>query len=337
MRVFLPKTALALSATLALSACAAAGLGDAAELSSAGSQASTKLLGASQTVESAFRSSVTDDRFLVALQSSAVPNGTGCSLMNSGPASPGSARPSGIPKASIDRIEAALHARTELAAGLGKTYSAMNALATYDAGGAVESGLTDVFGATNTLRENVGLAPVSNSLTTVVPILGGALVQHRQLVRLKRASARIRLALGYYKEALEHGRSGTVSTVKDSIGETYALQIALWRRGYLDANGFLADAGESSGLTVPTADNVRLTAADPALCAGVRAALEGKRDELRDAVADEYDAQIDIVEELIVAHEKFEKGAPVDAAHLAALLSRLTEIAQKIGGKKDAS
>jgi hypothetical protein len=78
-------------------------------------------------------------------------------------------------------------------------------------------------------------------------------------------------------------------------------------------------------------------ASDEALCLGVRAALEGSRDEEEAAVESEYDTQIKVVDELIAAHQKFEAGAPLDAGHLAALLDQLNALAQKIGGKKNGS
>jgi hypothetical protein len=321
---------------LPLEGCASGALGSAVELSTAGSQASTKLLQSAQTVETEFHSSVTSDRFLVALQNAGVPPGRRCSLITNQPLQPvGVSQP--LNPDNVDKIATALRARTDLAQALGKSYSAMNALASYDARGAIEGGVADVFSATNSLRSAFGLAPVSDTIGSLVPVAAGALVQARQVARLKQASARLRLGLSYYKDALEHGKDPAVSLLKDGIEEKYALQIALWRRGYLDANGLLADSGSSSGLTVPGAENVRFTASDEALCLGVRAALEGKRDEEESAVESEYDTQIKVVDELIAAHQKFERGAPLDASHLAALLDQLTALAKKIGEKKNGS
>lgn len=320
---------------LPLAGCGAASLSNAVELSTAGSQASAKLLTSAQTVETAFASSLTQDRFLRALQAAGLPQISSCSLITTKPVEAIPAPPLPLDVAGIAQTKAALRARTELAAALGKSYSAMNALASYDARGAIESGLANVFGATNTLRANVGLPAIPDPVTKIVPVLGGALVQHRQVAKLKQASARLRVALEGYKQALEAGKRGSVSVLKDEIGESYDLQIALWRRGYLDANGLLAETGASSGLTVPGEDSVRFTAKDEALCKAVRTALEGKRDELRSAVESEYDAQINTIDELIAAHEKFEAGAPLDPTELAALLDQLTSLAQEIGGKKN--
>jgi hypothetical protein len=331
-----PAPLILLLAASALAGCATGRIGEAVELSTAGSQAGAQLLSSAQKVQTAFDSSVTDDRFLRALQAAGVPPGSSCSLITDRPLVPLSADPPPEMTAEIDKVAARLRSRTELAAALGKTYSGMNALATYDARGAVEGGLADVFSATNSFRTTVGLGELPPSLTNVIPAIGGALVERKQLKALKAASARLRTALGYYREALVAGQQGSVSTMRNEIGESYALRIALWRRGYLNANNLLSGIGGSSGLTVPAAEHVRITARDEAMCKGVRAALEGERDNLRQAAADEYATQIDVVDELIAAHEKFEKGAPVDAAHLAALLDRLTGLAEKIGGK-DAS
>jgi hypothetical protein len=316
-----------------LAGCATGRIGEAVELSTAGSQASAQLLASAQTVEGAFGSSVANDRFLRALQTAGVPRGSGCSLITDQVLEPVQGAPAPDLSAEISAVETRLRARTQLAAALGKTYSGMNALASYDARGAVEGGLADVFSATNTFRASVGLGELPPTLTNVIPVIGGALVERKQLKALKAASMRLRTALGYYRQALVAGEQGSVSILKNEIGESYALRIALWRRGYLDANNLLSSIGGSAGLTVPTADNVRVTARDEPMCKGVLAALEGERDDVRNAVADEYAAQIQVVDELIAAHEKFENGAPIDAAQLAALLDRLTGLAQKIGGK----
>jgi hypothetical protein len=331
LRIFIVAVA------IPLAGCATAPLGRAVELSATGSSASAKLLGASQTVESTFASSITHDRFLRALQAAGVPPGSGCFLATSQPTQPASGGAPGAPQEAIDKIAAALRARTQMATGLGKSYSAMNALAAYDARGAVESGLADVFSATNSLRTAFGLSPVSDSIGSISAAVGGALIQGRQLARVKRASARLRSALGSYKDALEHGRSPTVSLVKDGIEESFALRTALWRRGFLDASQILSEAGNGAGLVAITAEDPPFTARNETLCLGVKAALEGKRDEASRAVESEYQTQIEVIDEMIAAHEKFEKGAPIDAAHLAALLDQLTVLAGKIGGTDNAS
>ncbi|HET6969690.1 MAG TPA: hypothetical protein VFH92_01085 [Phenylobacterium sp.] len=317
----------------ALTGCATAKLGAAVDLSTTGAGASSRLLAAATQVEDAFGASVRDDRFLRALQAAGVPPGKSCSLIGGGPPVPGAAN-AGPPSDDIAKTAAALRARAQLASALGKAYAAMNALASYDAGGRVESGVSDVFDAANGLRGQFGLAPVPAAVGTIASAGAGALAQHRQLKRLKAASARMQVALAAYREALVQGMAPTTSVMRDEIGEAYALRIALWRRGYLDANDFIAKAGEGSSLLAPPPALTRFNAADEALCSGVRASLEAERDEARGAVNDEYKAQIDAIDALLAAHQDFEKDAGVNATQLAAVLDRLTALANKIAGGK---
>jgi hypothetical protein len=207
----------------------------------------------------------------------------------------------------------------------------MSALATYNARGAMEAGITDVFNATNSLRAAVGLSPVSDTLGSISSAAVAAIVQQRQLSMVKRASAGLRGGLVHYREGLEFGKKTTVSLVKDSIEESYALRIALWRRGFLDASQLLSDAGGGAGLSAITASEPLFTARNEALCLAVRGALEGRREETSKAIESEYQAQIEIVDALIASHEKFEMGAPLDSTHLAAMFDQLTLLVQKIG------
>lgn len=323
---------------LLLSGCATGRLGAANDLSTVGSKASATMLGAAQQVQDAFTDTVRNDSFLRALQTAGVPAGSSCSLISSGPLAPIPGGTAQAPNADVDKVATALRARVKLATALGKTYSAMGALAKYDASGAVEGGIADVFDATNQLGKVWGLSAIPDTVSAVVPTIGGALVQRRQAAKLKAASIRIRTALGGYRDGLKAGQTVSTSVLKDGIGETYALRIALWRRGYLDANGFLSKVGSGSDLSAPTPDLARFTASDDALCRGVRAALESERDGLRSDVNAEYQAQIDVIEELIEAHAKFESGAELNLVQLAALLDRLSGLAGKIAkGTADAN
>lgn len=315
---------------LVLCGCATAKLGEAVDLSAMGGKASADLLTASTKVEASFAQTMKSDRFLRALQAAGGVTGTGCSLRPDPSAvspAPGNPAP---PAATVAKIEQSLRSRTALARGLGKTYSAMNALATYDASGAVSRGLTDVFGATNSLRTTWGLSPIPSNFGTVIAAAGGAFAQKRQVDKLKATSSQVRIALDGYRQALEAGRDPTVSLMKDGISESYALKIALWRRGYLDANGLVARMGQSADLTVPPSPAVRFLATDEALCRGVRASLEGERDALKATAESEYDTQIAVIGQLIDTHEQFERGDGLDPAHLIVLLDTLTALADKL-------
>jgi hypothetical protein len=304
------------------------------DLATSGSAASARLLTAATQVEDGFAASVRDDHFLRGLQAAGAPSGHGCSLIGAGPVQPLAAGGGGAPQGDIDKATAALHARAQLATALGKAYAAMNALASYDASGAVSGGVGSVFDAVNGLRDKVGLAPVPAGVGAIAAAGGGALAQHRQLAKLKAASARMQVALAAYREALVSGRTATTSAMRDEIHESYALRIALWRRGYLDANAYLAAAGEGSGLVAPPPAVARFNAADEPLCLGVKSALETERDARAAAVDTEYQAQLDVVDALLAAHQDFEKDAGLSATQLAAVLDRLTALAGKVAGGK---
>ncbi len=315
--------------------CASTKLGAAGDLGDAGSRSSAKLIAAAAGVEDGFARAIDQDALLQPLQDSTVPPPPGvCSFVGrlTPVATPLPA--AGPPSAAIARIEQALAARRMLAVALGKTYAGWTALARYDASGQVSAGVGGVFDAANALRRTEGLGPIPSAVGSIAGAAAGGLAGHAQVAKLKAASVQIRTALAGYREALVKGQGATVSAMRNTIGEQYALTIALWQRGYLSARPLVDSVGETSGLGVPIDDKATMTAADEGLCSAVRAYLETRRNSQEARVARDYQTQIDTVDALIAAHKDFEKDAPLDLDMVAALVDQLNTFATGLSGKK---
>lgn len=326
--------AAALSATLGLGACASPRLGSAQKLGAAGAEAGSGLMASAAAVESGFQEGLRQDRFLRGLQASAPETGSSCYIgATSVPAT--TVPRSEVPPALVAQVSTALRARSAMAKSLGETYSAWTALAQYDAYGQVQAGVDNVVSAANGLRAVWELDPIAKSTGAIASGLAGAFASQAQERRLLEASAQLGVALKGYREALMAGQDPTVSLMRDQVGQRYALTIALWRRGFLDANGLVGKLGQGSGLTVQEADpSLRITASDERMCAAVRAYLEGERNERLAAVNDDYAGQVAVVDELIALHERFEKNGGMDVEHLTALVERLTVIAALLAAEE---
>ena len=326
--------ALVVAVGLLAGGCASTKLGAANDLGEAGSRSSAKLVTAAAAVEDGFALAIDQDALLQPLQDSTTPPPGVCSFVGrlTPVATPISA--AAPPSPAIARIEQALAARRLLAMALGKTYAGWNALARYDASGQVSAGVGGVFDAANTLRNTEGLAPIPSAVGSIAGAAAGGLAGHAQLAKLKAASVQLRIALAGYREALVKGQGATVSAMKNTIGEQYALTIALWQRGYLSARPLVTSVGETSGLGVPVDDKATMTAADEGLCNAVRAYLETRRNSQEAGVARDYQTQIDTVDALIAAHRDFEKDAPLNLERVAALVDQLNTFATGLSGRK---
>lgn len=318
--------------------CVSPHVAAARKLGTAGIAASGRLSEASTGVETGFSRSLQRDTFLRALQSNTPVTRPGqepvCFIDPSGRPEP-YVTPTFPPQAAVDRVSSALAARTALAEGLGATYSAWLALAEYDSAGEVEAGVENVFDAVNGLRATTELSPLPKAAGAIAAAGAGSWASHRQGQMLLESSRQVRRALAGYLEALDQSGAPTQSVMQDTLGQSHALTVALWRRGYLDANDLIADLGADSGLSVPEATDARLTATDPALCAAVRGYLGARQARAVAAVGQEYAALRAAIVELDRLHLRFENDVAFDTGHLVALLDRLTTLAKTLAPEED--
>ncbi|TDT92488.1 hypothetical protein DFO45_3238 [Azorhizobium sp. AG788] len=321
------------SVFILLVGCSGHKLTESVELATTGSKASAELLSAATKLDESFSTFQKNDVFMNKLQSSGSVNPAEGASKESGESNVNTcyiaSKGTNItwnssPKSSdVMKIQSALRARIEVAEALGKAYSALNALGSYGAEAAVSQSVVNLAAATNTLRTALGIMPLPSSVGSISGSAAGAFSQYVQVSDLKTASAQIRVALISYKETVEAGRSSVTSAMRVTIARTYNLRIALWKRGYLDANSYLASVAGKSDLAAPPATVVRFTAQDENLCNSVTAVLESERDATKSKVAEEYDTYIKIISAMIDAHEKFEADAPLNSVQIAALLDRI--------------
>ncbi|WP_291836755.1 hypothetical protein [Brevundimonas sp.] len=321
---------------LAVSGCVSPKIAAAQKLGVAGVEASAGLLTSATSVESGFQESLRQDRFLRALQTQTpfvrlAPGQTPPCYIPPGPPVI-TAVPASSPDPAVDRVAASLRARTNLARSLVQTYASWNSLADYDAYGQVQAGVDGVVSAANTLRAQWNLQPISTGAGAIASGLAGAWASDHQAERLLSSSRDISAALKGYREALAVGAVPTVSVMSNQVGQRYDLTVALWRRGYLDANTLVANLGLAGELTVlPASPDLRFNAADEGTCRTIQTYLDTEKLQRIDAAASDYQSQIDVVDALIGLHDRFEKGDGMSIAHMDALIDRLTAIATLLG------
>jgi hypothetical protein len=322
-----------LCALIFLQGCAStARINQARTLAGAAGGVSDALFASSAAVEDAFQTGLKQNRLLNGLQAGTVPPEAGvCSYV--GKTSSETARIEQPDNAVVGEVASALAARRGVAAALRRTYASFDALAQYDASGEVEKGLTDTVAAVNELREAVGLGAFSPAVGTIISAGGGMLAAHAQASRLEAGSARMREVLAAYREGLIKGQQRNVAILQDEVHGRYTLAIALWRRGYMNADPLVASLGAGGGTGLVLDPKKSFTAADEQVCRAVKTYLEVERDQKALILDDEYSQQIATVGALIKAHEDFENSKSLSVGELTAEIARLTDLAKKLGGE----
>jgi len=258
--------------------------------------------------------------------------------------------PSGDTLASLGGVKKALGARAEVMRSLGDAYLALEALAAFDAGGAVEKGVHGLAGAVTEYRAALGQPPVSASPAFTLGKGAGLLAGARQAARLKAASGAIRESLEKAVELLRREREVHASVRRVLVEARGATARALASLGlgrpgpllapHAAAFGLVFDEKEYDGALALLRKEPSATGAPGKTRADdLRLALDrvlelrvARQAELEGALVDETLAGL---ESLVVAHTAFEAKAEPDVAavtgHVAAVRALLDEYRKASG------
>lgn len=231
--------------------------------------------------------------------------------------------------ASLDRARRALGARAEAVRSLADAYTALGALAAYDAAGAAEQGVNALAGAVNGYGEALGQPAPKATTTWTAAKAGGVLAGARQARRLKAGSAAIRESVEHLAAHLRREQEALASVRRVLVeGQGAAVRafvaLGLGRPGALLAphvSGFGLAWDEKQLDPVmtllrkePSITKEEGQTREDDLRRGLEKVLERRvrrRAEVEAAIVDEM---IGGLEALAVAHGKFESSGEVDLA-----------------------
>lgn len=246
--------------------------------------------------------------------------------------------------ATLRKVRTVLAARAEAMAELGTAYSGLDALAAFDAAGAVEKGVNDFAGAVSAYREALDQPPVAP-----VPAFGlskglGAFAGARQAARLKQASVAIRESLERFVALLREEREVHASLRRALVEGQGSAARAFAALGLGRPGALLAPHAAAFGLAWDEKEYdgaLSLLRKEPSITGrpgmnredDVRVALDrvleyrvARRVDLEGALVDETLAGL---EALVLAHRSFEAKRETDLAavleHIAAVRAILDE------------
>jgi hypothetical protein len=236
-----------------------------------------------------------------------------------------------IDPATMKSIRAALKDRVDITANLATAYVSLGTLAGATASGDTEKGITDLYQSVSKLSVDLGGNALPDNDASAVGAASGLIMSLVQRDKALDASDQIKLALQCYDDLLKApaNRRAIVSLSKDAIEYRYTVLMSLWDKGLLTGDqSFLTGVITKSG--VPMKLNMsaaQLSRKDAAFNAYMKSELNIDRTTQEDALSDEYDAHIKLIEGLITQHETLAKGGVLDFAQISAWAAKLQTIA----------
>ena len=246
--------------------------------------------------------------------------------------------------ASLGGVKKALGARSEVMRSLADAYLAFEALAAFDAGGAVEKGVHGLAGAVTEYRAALGQPPVSAPSAFSLGKGAGLLAGARQAARLKAASGAIRESLEKAVDLLRREKEVHASVRRVLVEAQGATARALASLGlgrpgpllapHAAAFGLVFDEKEYDGALARLRKEPSITgrpgvSREDDLRAALDRVLEhrvARRVDLEGALVDET---LSGLEGLVLAHRSFEAKRETDLSavldHVAAVRALLEE------------
>jgi hypothetical protein len=241
---------------------------------------------------------------------------------------------------SINQLKTALAARARLLGRLSQVYTSFVALASYDASGNVQTGLSNLDGAINAYAKTLGsAAPISRVANAAISHAGGCIASEVQKQMVLKASEAIVLRLNAIVPLLGK-ESDTYASLKNEITRGQRdTAISLWKHGIGAPDPILSDQIGSFGLTYVSGSYShacgKVAASARETCqkqfdAAIRAAVEDRANRMANLEAETMLSNQTALNGLIAAHEDFGKGKPLDLTTVTAQLATIRGVIQDI-------
>lgn len=212
---------------------------------------------------------------------------------------------------------------------LDAAYAGLGALASYDASGTVERRVGELGATVNAYARGPAIPA---NVSGVLGRLGGLGARRAQEVRVKAASALIRVRLEAFVAALRTRKTTFTGIVDEETRTGASAAQALWRCNLLDARPLLAAASADLGFDIPK--DRPITAADPVFSEAVPALLQVRRRQQSRAAAAAFDALIVALDALIEQHRTLERGEPLDLGRLSVSVQGLQDLVDQLRNRR---
>jgi len=209
---------------------------------------------------------------------------------------------------------------------MGRTYGALNALASYDLRGEFAKSSSKAVTAANVLLGALDQSTISSDAGSPVGDISGAFAQGEQAKLVRESSARIRAVVEGVRQAMEENSSVFTGAQKREIEGRWNITKKLWCDGYVDAKPLLDIMVRNTGVSIGT---IAITAKDPtapAIEALIQSrALTGKREPEK-----QFSKIVDAMAVLIDQHRRLESGLSVDVDKLTAVAGEIDALSKTL-------
>ncbi|WP_149651741.1 hypothetical protein [Azospirillum argentinense] len=217
---------------------------------------------------------------------------------------------------------------------LSDVYGAFEALASYGAAEAVESGIAAFSAAANDYIRAVdpSATPVKTNVSGTIAAAGGMLVEDAQKSKVRQASIAIRERLEAVLTYLNREDSASAWTEMrgEQVRNGHRVAAGLWCAGLLDASPIIDSLASGYGMKISTAKSGGITADDPRLRQGVEGVLSIREEQANQAITSGYNAMTASIGDLITEHRKVEAGVPIDLEFLQTRIARLQSLVETL-------
>lgn len=237
----------------------------------------------------------------------------------------------------VKQIQSALSARAVLLGRLSQLYTSFVALASYDASGQVESGLTSLDGAINNYASILGAAspPISSVANAAIGDAGGIIASEIQKHMVLKASEAIVPRLNAISGLLASENSKYAALQDEITRGLRDTALVLWEHGIGAPDPILNSQIGSFGLTYVTGSYSQAcengVAAAQQVCkdqfdAAIRKAVENRAAKVAALQAQSITSNQAALNGLIAAHGEFEKGKPLDLTAITEQLATIRDV-----------
>lgn len=222
---------------------------------------------------------------------------------------------------------------------LGETYTAFTALCAYDASTqfqtATEGAMTSVNLYATLIKKEV---PFTDTAIKAGSFAGGLLASEIQLMQIKASSRRIVTILKAMHTLLsdKNVREEYVTAAKVFAAKRYAATQSLFEIGALDCSPLLNDLICDNYFTLKK-DFKPVGLQKDMMQNGIRSALEFLSARKLASIDDSYNTCLDLLQQLITAHEEFNSGKTLNLAAINALAANLQQFVKILSESKTTS
>lgn len=229
-----------------------------------------------------------------------------------------------------DMIQAELSSRSVVFKKLVDVYTEFEKLASIDAATGIETAINGLGDAVNNYASNQNKgAAISKSTQGVIAKIGGLMAKEIQKEKIQKSSMLIRERLVVFKALFSDPLvKKQLTSFKQAIAQNRASAIRLlWKKGVYDPSPLINEMGAEAGLKAnKEALKIINDKKDPTIRNGLDKVITARLSRKINLIEKGYETSANFVAQLIIKHEKLEKGEKLNFTTLRQKITELRSI-----------